>query len=82
MAMGPVMSKYKTILDMPEFQVALDHALLHYQHMLTNTGLGDIQTAAAVGLKIQGAVEFIGYLKTISETVHEPRRAETSQLKY
>jgi hypothetical protein len=57
---------HKRMVDLPEFQKGMDYAMLEAQSRWARQ-VNDGQTAMAVGLKIQGALEFIQELVLLAE---------------
>jgi hypothetical protein len=62
--------KHRELVHSQAFQAASDFALLEYQRLVTEQ-IRDQGSAMAAGLKIQGAIEFMGILRTLAE---EPPR--------
>lgn len=60
-------SKHKHLVDLPELQRGLDFALMHLQGMWCEQ-VKDQTSAMAVGLKLQGVLEFIQTFKLLAET--------------
>lgn len=81
-AMSTVVAKHRELVVSDQFQIALDHALLQYQTVLTSPQL-DGNAAAQAGLKLQGAQEFIRELKLLGETEQPVHRLpQITTLKY
>lgn len=58
--------QHRQMVDSDPFTRAIDMALLQYQANITTT-INDGNGAGAVGLKLQGAQEFINVLRNLSE---------------
>jgi hypothetical protein len=59
-------SRHKSMLETREFERGIDFALMEYQAQLA-IRVTDQYTAMSAGLKMQGALEFIQTLKTLTE---------------
>lgn len=57
---------HRSLLEIPAFDRALDHACLEYQTRLGNEAT-DPNRAMAVGFKMAGMFEFLTILKTLAE---------------
>ena len=64
-------SAHRQMVQSPEFEHAADAALLQY-HVDLAGGLRDVNSAAAIGLKLTGAQEFLTVFKLLAE---QPPRA-------
>ena len=63
---GDNIKKHHELLELREFDRALDFAMLEYQHQLAlNTR--DANGACEAGYKMKGVQEFVYLLKTLSE---------------
>lgn len=60
-------TKHRELMELPQVQRSLDAAMLQYQAALCNAMPSDINGAAAVGLRILGAQEFLAIFRLISE---------------
>ena len=73
--------KHRDLIQMPEFQRAVDFALLHYMAQLGQETDGNLNAAAAAHLRLSGAREFLWHLRNLAEsTEFIPRRVETPNL--
>ena len=73
--------EHRQMVDSPAFTRACDLAMLQYQHQATKQ-IGDLNTASAAGLKMQGAIEFIAILKNLSETAPPPTQRPDDNLQH
>lgn len=64
--LGSNIELHRKLVDRPEFEYAIDTALLEFQRVLCEQR-GDMSVAAANHLKICGAQEFIHVLRNLSE---------------
>lgn len=60
-------SRHKSMVDSDHFTLAADAALLQVQSLWVQQ-ITEPNTAMAVGLKLQGAMEFLQTLKLLAET--------------
>lgn len=60
-------SKHRKLVDSPEFVRAVHFALLEYQAMMASQ-TKDGNSAVACGFRNQGAIEFVGVLRTLAES--------------
>lgn len=63
---GDNISKHKALLEMREFDRAIDYAFMQYQADLA-ARCADANGAMAMGLKLCGAHEFVQTLRTLTE---------------
>lgn len=75
------MKHHHTLVDNDIFIAATDAALLQYQ-LVSTRPIVDANTAMIAGLKIQGAIEFLNTLKTLSDTNLPPARRPDDNLKH
>lgn len=71
MSAGENIARHKTLVDSEHFIAATDAALLHVQELWIQQ-ITEPNTAMAVGLKVQGAHEFLKCLKLLVETPQVP----------
>lgn len=64
-------TRHKSMVDSDHFTLACDAALLQVQGLWVQQ-ITEPNTAMAVGLKLQGAMEFIQALKLLAETPRLP----------
>jgi hypothetical protein len=73
---GDHIVKHKQMVDSPEFQRGIDFAMLHCQSLWA-AQITDGNTAMAVGLKMQGAMELAQNMKMLAES-HRPQIARSN----
>lgn len=71
MAVASSVREHRAMIEKPEFDRAVDMAQLEYQKLLAGQVV-DGNTAMSAGFRAQGAIEFIGILKTLAESVQMP----------
>jgi hypothetical protein len=71
MAVASNLREHRAMIEKPEFDRAIDAAQLEYQKLLAGQAV-DGNTAMSAGFRAQGAIEFIGILKTLAESVQMP----------
>lgn len=76
---GDNISKHRALLEMREFDRALDFAVLQYT-LQASSRVGDANGAVALGYKLLGVQEFIATLKTLSEVVPVPTQTVNENL--
>jgi len=75
------MGDHRQMVDSSAFNIAVDMALLQYQRESTAT-IVDGNGAGSVGLRLQGAQEFINVLRNLSETYTLPINRPQDNLKH
>lgn len=65
-------------MDNPDFQSAIDVALLQYQGQLSTQRTTEGIVAAANFYKVTGALEFVHVLKNLAEAAPEPPKRTNS----
>lgn len=65
------LSKHRKLVDSPEFQRALDFAMLDWSMEIAAT-VSDANSALRAGFALAGAVQFMDRLKTLAETPKPP----------
>lgn len=71
MAVASNLREHRAMIEKVEFDRSIDSAMLEYQKLLSGQAV-DGNTAMSAGFRAQGAIEFIGILKTLAESVQMP----------
>lgn len=71
MAVASNVREHRAMIEKAEFDRAVDTAMLEYHKLLSGQAV-DGNTAMSAGFRAQGAMEFIGILKTLAESVQMP----------
>lgn len=69
---GENISKHRNLVDSNEFQRAIDFAMLEYASIVAMQ-VKEANSAAASGLRILGAHEFVHILRNLSEKTEIPK---------
>lgn len=73
-------TSHKSMIELPSFDRGMDAALLEYASVLAK-GNNTSNDAMAMGFKLQGAQEFLMFLKTLAEAAPVPQpRKDTDNL--
>jgi hypothetical protein len=78
---GTFMKRHHDLVDNEMFNTSTDFAMLQYQAQVGRQ-ITDANSAMLAGLKLQGALEFLGVLKNLGETTVLPPRRPDDNLKY
>lgn len=76
-----LLKNHRSMVDSDVFQAVADAAMLEYQNLLSRQTT-DAISASAAGFKLQGALEFIGVMKGLSDTPVVAKRRDADNLKY
>jgi hypothetical protein len=64
---------HRALVELDEFEMACDFALLQLQHELTEKVDGNVNLAAAAHMKLAGAHDFIRVFRNLAETPGKPK---------
>jgi hypothetical protein len=67
---------HRQLVELHEFELACDFALLQLQHELTEAVNGNTNLAAAAHMKLAGAQDFIRVFRNLAETPGRPKGGE------
>ncbi len=73
-----LVKSHRDLLADNQLQMSMDFALLQYQATLTNNMPSDMAGAAAVGLRLLGAQEFVSTFRLLAETANLPAPAKNN----
>lgn len=74
---GPALvTAHRKLWEDPQLQMSLDFAMLQYQASLTENMPTDTVSAASVGLRMKGAMEFLTVFRLLAETPNLPAKAD------
>lgn len=81
LSMSQWVGEHRQMVDNQAFMRACDFAMLQYQQQAASQ-IGDLNTASAAGLKMQGAIEFLAVLRNLSETAPLTTRRSDDNLQH